>query len=36
VCMEKGATGLIFGRNIWQREWDDAMAIAEKLKTLMR
>ncbi|MGQ4912450.1 MAG: class I fructose-bisphosphate aldolase [Candidatus Thorarchaeota archaeon] len=36
ICMEKGATGLIFGRNIWQREWDDAMAIAEKLKALMR
>ncbi|MGY5870643.1 MAG: fructose-bisphosphate aldolase [Candidatus Thorarchaeota archaeon] len=35
VCMEQGATGLIFGRNLWQREWDDALAMTKKLKDMM-
>lgn len=36
ISMEKGATGLIFGRNLWQRKWDDALAITEKIKAVMR
>lgn len=35
ACMEAGATGLIFGRNIWQREWDEALRITKKLQSLM-
>ena len=23
--MEAGCVGLIFGRNMWQRKWDDAL-----------
>jgi len=36
ICMEQGATGLIFGRNMWQRPFDEALAITEKIKELMR
>lgn len=36
VCVEQGATGLIFGRNLWQREWDDAIAMTKKLKDMMK
>lgn len=33
--MECGATGLIFGRNIWQRPHDQALAITRKIKEVM-
>lgn len=36
VCLEQGATGLIFGRNLWQREWTDALAMTKKLKEMMK
>jgi class I fructose-bisphosphate aldolase len=36
VCLEQGATGLIFGRNLWQREWKDALAMTKRLKDMMR
>lgn len=32
LSLEAGAMGLIFGRNIWQRPWDDAMAIIARLQ----
>ncbi|MGY5881357.1 MAG: fructose-bisphosphate aldolase [Candidatus Thorarchaeota archaeon] len=35
ACIEQGATGLIFGRNLWQREWDDALTMTKKLKDMM-
>ena len=35
LCMEAGATGLIFGRNMWQRPFDDGLAITEKLKEIL-
>ena len=35
MSMEAGATGLIFGRNIWQREYDESMRFIEKLKELL-
>ncbi|MHA1902366.1 MAG: class I fructose-bisphosphate aldolase [Candidatus Thorarchaeota archaeon] len=35
VCLEEGAVGLIFGRNLWQREMKDALEITKKLKELM-
>jgi class I fructose-bisphosphate aldolase len=33
VCMAAGATGLIFGRNMWQRPLEDALAISQRIKT---
>lgn len=36
VCLEQGATGLIFGRNLWQREWNDALAMTKRLKDMIK
>ena len=30
--MEAGGSGVIFGRNVWQREWNEALAIVEQIK----
>ena len=30
--MEAGGSGVIFGRNVWQREWNDALEIIGKIK----
>jgi class I fructose-bisphosphate aldolase len=30
--MEAGGSGVIFGRNVWQREWSEAIAIVEQIK----
>jgi class I fructose-bisphosphate aldolase len=35
MAMEAGATGLIFGRNVWQRQWDDALRISGEFKRMM-
>ena len=35
MSMEAGATGLIFGRNIWQREHDEALRFVDKLKDVL-
>jgi class I fructose-bisphosphate aldolase len=35
-AMENGATGLIFGRNLWQRPIDEALAITAKIKEMLR
>jgi class I fructose-bisphosphate aldolase len=35
ICMEAGAVGLIFGRNMWQRPMDEAVKMTEKVKGLM-
>jgi len=32
VSMEAGALGLIFGRNFWQRPFDQALAISERVQ----
>ncbi len=34
--MEAGATGLIFGRNIWQRPHDEAVGMARQFHALMQ
>ncbi len=34
TCLEQGAAGLLFGRNLWQRGWKEALKITEKLKKL--
>jgi class I fructose-bisphosphate aldolase len=33
--LEAGATGLIFGRNVWQREHDESLRFVAKLKELL-
>jgi fructose-bisphosphate aldolase, class I len=33
--MEAGATGLIFGRNVWQREHDESLRFASRLKDIL-
>lgn len=35
VAMENGATGLIFGRNMWQRPMDDALRLTRDIKQLL-
>jgi fructose-bisphosphate aldolase, class I len=35
ASMEAGATGLIFGRNIWQRPYAEALKVAEKTRKLL-
>ncbi|MHA1485438.1 MAG: class I fructose-bisphosphate aldolase [Candidatus Thorarchaeota archaeon] len=36
TCIDVGANGLIFGRNLWQREWDDAVKISKRLCELLQ
>src|SRR5207248_280250 len=36
MAMENGATGLIFGRNLWQRPMDEALAISKRIFDLMK
>ncbi len=33
TSMESGAVGLIFGRNMWQRPMDEALALTERVKS---
>jgi class I fructose-bisphosphate aldolase len=35
MVMEAGATGLIFGRNMWQRPMADALRLTEEIKRVM-
>jgi len=34
--MAQGANGLMFGRNMWQRPLDDALAITERIRDILR
>ncbi len=36
IAMEAGCVGLIFGRNMWQRKWDEATAMAAKIHQVMK
>ncbi len=36
MAMENGATGLIFGRNLWQRPMDEALAMSKQIFNLMK
>ncbi len=36
IAMEAGCVGLIFGRNMWQRHWDDALSMAQRIHDLMK
>ena len=35
MSMEAGATGLIFGRNVWQREHDESMRFVARLRDVL-
>ena len=35
AAMNNGATGLIFGRNMWQREYSEALKLAAQIKKMM-
>ena len=34
-AMEAGATGLIFGRNVWQREHDESLRFVNRLRDIV-
>lgn len=36
LSMRAGATGIIFGRNIWQRPYREALALSERIREIMR
>lgn len=36
ISLEGGATGLVFGRNLWQRPFKKAVEIAQKIRILMK
>jgi len=36
ASMEAGACGLIFGRNLWQRPYKEALKVIEEMKDMMR
>ncbi|MFN2449756.1 MAG: fructose-bisphosphate aldolase, partial [Candidatus Baltobacteraceae bacterium] len=36
IAMEAGCVGLIFGRNMWQRDWDDALAVTARMHDVMK
>lgn len=35
-CMEAGAAGIIFGRNLWQRPFDEALALTGRVHEVLR
>ncbi|MGB9005292.1 MAG: hypothetical protein WCB96_06175 [Candidatus Aminicenantales bacterium] len=35
LCLEAGVDGLIFGRNIWQRKYDDALRLSREIRAMM-
>jgi len=36
IAMDAGCVGLIFGRNMWQRKWDDALAMTTRMHDLLK
>jgi class I fructose-bisphosphate aldolase len=36
LAMETGCVGLIFGRNMWQRKWDEALAMSARIHDLLK
>jgi class I fructose-bisphosphate aldolase len=36
LAMDSGVTGLIFGRNLWQRKHEDALAITNRIHDLLK
>ena len=36
IAMAGGATGVIFGRNVWQRPYDEALKLSAQIRDMMR
>ena len=36
LCLEAGVDGLIFGRNIWQRKYEEALRLSREIRALMQ
>ena len=36
VYMDSGATGVMFGRNMWLRDYDAALALTRRVHAIMR
>ncbi|MFN2460509.1 MAG: class I fructose-bisphosphate aldolase [Candidatus Velthaea sp.] len=36
IAMEAGCVGLIFGRNMWQRNWNDALGMSSRIHDVMK
>lgn len=36
IAMDAGATGLIFGRNVWQRSHEEALEMSQHIRELLR
>lgn len=36
IAMDAGATGLIFGRNVWQRSHEEALAMSLRIRELLK
>lgn len=36
TAMQAGCVGLIFGRNMWQRKWDDALKMAGHVRQMLK
>lgn len=35
ACMKAGATGLIFGRNVWQRPLSEALSVSQSIREML-
>ena len=35
TCIQAGATGLIFGRNMWQRPFEEGLRITGQVKQIL-
>jgi class I fructose-bisphosphate aldolase len=35
IAMDAGATGLIFGRNVWQRPFEEAIELSKQFRELL-
>jgi class I fructose-bisphosphate aldolase len=35
LILEAGGSGVIFGRNVWQRDWNDALKIIDQIKATL-
>jgi class I fructose-bisphosphate aldolase len=33
--MSAGATGLVFGRNVWQRDHDESLRLVDRLREIL-
>jgi class I fructose-bisphosphate aldolase len=36
IAMDAGATGLIFGRNVWQRPFDEALELGHRIRDMLK